>query len=473
MKTEQERQQYLIMTRSSVQPLIIKMAIPTIISMIVTAVYNIGDTFFVSQLGTSASGAVGVILPLMNIIQAIGFTIGMGSGSICSRVLGERDHDRANRIASSAFALALVLGVAFTFLGIAVVEPLVVTLGATETIKPYAVDYAKYIVLGAPVMTCSYVLNNLLRSQGKAKLAMFGIASGGIINLVLDPIFIFGFGLETAGAAIATVISQVIGFIILLVPFINSGSIVRINFRHMTMPIRDILFIIVNGLPSFCRQGLSSISTVLLNRAAAEYGDAAVAAMSIVGKVFMMVFAVGLGVGQGYMPVVGQNYGAKKYLRCRTAFNFTTVIGTIIMTVLGAVLFIFAPDVIRIFIDNDPDVVTIGAAALRAQCISMPLLSLNVACNMTFQTIGKSWTATFLSALRQGVFFLPLIIVLPRVIGLYGVTYTQAISDALSFLLCIPFAVSFLRGLPREDVPDEEELDFSEEQAYNEVSQTE
>ncbi len=456
------------MTRSKVQPLIIKMAVPTIISMLVTAIYNLGDTFFVSQLGTSASGAVGVIMPLMNIIQAIGFTIGMGSGSICSRVLGERDHDRANRIASSAFLLAAILGTIIAVSGAIVVEPLVVILGATETIAPYAVDYAKYIVLGAPVMTCSYVLNNLLRSQGKARLAMFGIASGGIINLLLDPIFIFLLGMETAGAAIATVISQCISFSILLIPFITKGSIVRINFTRMALPIRDIFFIISNGLPSFCRQALSSIATVMLNRAAGDYGDPAVAAMSIVGKVFMMVFAVGLGIGQGYMPVVGQNYGAKKYRRCRTAFMFTFLMGTAVMTVLGTVLFILAPEVLRLFIDDDPKVVEIGAAALRAQCLSMPLLSLGVACNMTFQTIGKSWTATFLSSLRQGIFFLPLIIVLPNIIGLAGVTSTQALSDALTFIVSIPFAVSFLRKLPKEDVADEYEgIEIEDEKVYN------
>jgi len=456
------------MTRSKIQPLIIKMAVPTIISMMVTAIYNIGDTFFVSKLGTSASGAVGVIMPLMNIIQAIGFTIGMGSGSICARVLGERNHDRANRIASGAFLMALIFGSAVAIAGSVVVEPLVVLLGATATIKPFAVDYAKFIVLGAPVMTCSYVLNNLLRSQGKARLAMFGIASGGIINLVFDPLFIFVFGMETAGAAIATVISQCISFFILLLPFINGGSIVKINFAKMALPLKDILFIISNGLPSFCRQALSSIATVMLNRAAGEYGDPAVAAMSIVGKVFMMVFAVGLGIGQGYMPVLGQNYGAKKYARCHSAFMFTFIMGTIVMTVLGGVLFVFAPDILRLFIDDDPQVVTIGAAALRAQCISMPLLSLGVACNMTFQTIGRSWTATLLSSLRQGVFFLPLIIILPEVIGLNGVTSTQAISDALTFFFSIPFAVSFLRKLPKKDVPDEDaELEMDRQKEYN------
>ncbi len=455
----EEKQQYLMMTRSKIQPLIIKMAIPTIISMLVTAIYNMGDTYFVSQLGTSASGAVGVIMPLMNIIQAIGFTIGMGSGSICSRLLGERDHDKANSIASCAFLLAAIFGAVIAAVGVAIVRPLVVLLGATPTIAPYAVDYAKYIVLGAPVMTCSYVCNNLLRSQGKAKLAMFGIASGGILNLILDPIFIFGLGLGTSGAAIATVISQCTGLAILLVPFVTNGSIMRINFTKMSLPFGDILRIITNGLPSFSRQALSSIATVMLNRAAGDYGDPAVAAMSIVGKVFMMVFCVGLGIGQGYMPVVGQNYGAKKYLRCRRAFMFTFAMGTAAMTVLGGVIYVLALQIISLFIDNDPPVVEIGTAALRAQCLSMPLLSLGVACNMTFQTIGKSFTATLLSSLRQGVFFLPLIIILPRVIGLAGVTSTQAISDALTFAVSAPFAISFLRSLPREDMPDELDID--------------
>lgn len=450
-----EKQQFITMTQSKIQPLIMKMAVPTIISMVVTSIYNIGDTYFVSQLGTSASGAVGVIFPLMAIIQALGFTVGMGSGSVCSRLLGEKENERADSIAASAVALSLILGAIVLVIGSAVAEPLVMLLGATETIKPYALDYSRYILLGAPIMTGSYVLNNLLRAQGKAKLAMFGIASGGILNLALDPLFIFVFGLGTAGAAIATVISQLIGFIVLLIPFLAGKSIVSIAPKFISRKVGEYLFIIKSGLPSFCRQGLASIATVMLNRAANGYGDAAVAAMSIVGKIFMVLFAVGLGIGQGYMPVLGYNYGAKRFRRCRTAFRFTFFVGMIIMTVFGAVMFVLAPQVMALFIKDDPEVVRIGTAALRAQCIMLPTHSLGVCCNMTFQTIGKSWTATFLSSLRQGIFFLPLIIILPKLIGLNGVTYTQAAADALTFLTCIPFALSFLRSLPADaDEPE-------------------
>ncbi len=446
-----DKQQFIRMTQSKIQPLILKMAVPTIISMVVTSIYNIGDTYFVSQLGTSASGAVGVIFPMMAIIQAIGFTIGMGSGSVCSRLLGEKENKRANSIAASGLALSLILGVLVTGVGLVYAERLVDLLGATETIRPFALDYARYILFGAPIMTGSYVLNNLLRSQGKAKLAMFGIASGGILNLALDPLFIFVFGLGTAGAAIATVISQLVGFSVLLIPFLTKGSIVSIAPQHISGKISEYLFIIKSGLPSFCRQGLASIATVMLNRAANDHGDAAVAAMSIVGKIFMIVFSVGLGIGQGYMPVLGYNYGAKKFARCRKAFNFTFLIGFIIMTVFGAIMFAFAPVVMSLFIKDDPDVVKIGTMALRAQCLLMPTHSLGVCCNMTFQTIGRSWTATLLSSLRQGIFFLPLILILPGLIGLKGITYTQSIADALTFLFCIPFAISFIRSLPLND----------------------
>lgn len=459
-----ERKQFEIMTKSKIQPLILKMAVPTIISMVVTSIYNIGDTFFVSRLGTSASGAVGVIMPLMAIIQAVGFTIGMGSGSVCSRLLGEKENNRAHRIASSAFALSLLLGAVLLAVGLSALEPIIGLLGATETIKPHAMDYAKYILFGAPIMTGSYVLNNQLRSQGKAKLAMFGIASGGIINLVLDPIFIFLLGFGISGAAIATIISQFIGFMVLLMPFLSGKSVVKIAPKYVTWAIGEYFFIIKSGLPSFCRQALSSIATVMLNRAAAEYGDAAVAAMSIVGKVFFIVFAIGLGIGQGYMPVVGYNYGAKKFRRCRTAFMFTLKIGTALMAVLSAVIFILSPHIIKVFIPDDPDVMRIGTQALCAHCISMPLLSLGVVCNMTFQTIGRSWTASLLSSLRQGIFFLPVIILLPPVIGIYGVTYSQTVAEILTFLFCIPFAVSFLRSLPKTDEPDEENEKATEEQ---------
>lgn len=435
------------MTETPVARLITALAVPTIVSMLVTSVYNMGDTYFVSQLGRQASGAVGIVFSLMAIIQAVGFTLGMGSGSLISQLLGAQNPDRASAIASSGFFAALAAGLVITVSGLCFLDPLISLLGATETIFPYARDYASFILLAAPVMTASFVLNNLLRAEGRARFAMIGIATGGILNLLLDPLFIFVFGLGIRGAAIATALSQCVGFCILLSSFLRNRTSVQLSLHRVSRTAKDYLSIVQTGLPSFCRQGLASIATVALNRSAAIYGDAAVAAMSVVGKIFMLIFSVALGYGQGYQPVVGYNYGARQYARVRQAFFVILKVGTGILLVLSLAGFFAAPQLLNLFLPGDAEVIAIGARALRFQCLAAPLLALSVACNMTFQSIGKSWTSTLLSSLRQGFFFLPLILLLPAVFGLTGVELTQPLADLLTFLCCIPFAVRFIREI--------------------------
>ena len=444
---EKGNTQYLKMIGMPVGKLILSLSVPTIVSMLVTAIYNIGDTYFVSQLGTSASGAVGIVFSLMAIIQAVGFTVGMGSGAQISRLLGAKKVDEANTVAASGLFAAIGLGSLVALFGLLFIDDLMRVLGATETILPYARDYASYILYAAPVMASSFLLNNILRAEGKAKLAMVGLTTGGLLNLALDPLFIFGFGWGIAGAAIATAISQCVSFSILFSWFLRGKTIVYPSALKISRNPREYLRILKNGFPSFCRQALASIATIALNVNAAVYGDAAVAAMSIVGRLFMFVFVVNLGIGQGYMPVAGYNYGAGRFDRVKAAFLFTLKVTSFMMTLSGIAAFMAAPSLIRIFIKTDPDVVRIGALALRAMCFAMPLIPLGVVCNMTFQSIGKSWTATVLSLARQGIFFLPLILVLPRFIGLTGVQITQALSDALTFLCCLPLAIFFFREL--------------------------
>lgn len=447
---ENDRAQFKKMTETPIGRIIMKMAVPTIVSMVVTSVYNIGDTYFVSQLGTSASGAVGTVFPMQAVIQAVGFMLGMGSGSQISRLLGEHKLEESERIAVSSLVASIVFGVIFTIAGLLGMDWVMYFLGATDTIKPFAVDYARYILFAAPIMAGSFVLNNVLRAQGSARFAMIGISTGAILNLFLDPLFIFNFNMGISGAAIATALSQFISFVLLFGAFLSGKSVIRLKLSRFTFSPVVHWRTIRNGLPSFIRQALASVATILLNRAAAQYGDDPVAAMSIVGKVFMIIFAVGLGVGQGYMPVLGYNYGAKLYDRSRRAFRFTLGMGTTIMCVLGVVIYILAPDIIGAFIKDSAMVTEVGSRALRAQCISLPLLSLGVVCNMTFQTIGRSWTSTFLSSARQGIFYIPLIILLPRYYGLTGIELTQAAADVCTFVLCVPFAVSFLRSMKKK-----------------------
>lgn len=438
---------YIRMTTAPTGRLIISLAVPTIVSMLVSAVYNMADTYFVSKLGTSAAGAVGIVFSLMAIIQAVGFTVGMGAGSWISRLLGALKDGEASAVAASAFYSSLAFGLLLAVGGLIFLDPLMHILGATDTILPYARSYAQYILLAAPIMTASFVLNNILRAEGKAKFAMIGIASGGILNCLLDPLFIFTFRLGIAGAAIATALSQCVGFILLLSAFLRGATATKLNLTGVSRSSGIYLRIVKNGLPSFCRQGLASVSTVALNLSAAVYGDAAVAAMTIVGKIFMFIFSIILGIGQGYQPVVGYNYGGRIFPRVRAALFFTLKVSTLVMTTCAALVFAFASVLVRAFIANDPAVIEIGTRALRAQCLAMPLLPLGVVCNMTFQSIGKSWTAIFLSTARQGLFFLPLILVLPRFMGLTGIQITQPVADVLTFLCCLPFLLRFLRSL--------------------------
>ncbi len=439
--------QFARMTRTPVGRLITLLAIPTIISMLVTSIYNVGDTYFVSKLGTSASGAVGIVFSLMAIIQSVGFGIGMGSGARISRLLGAQRTDDANTVAASGFCAAIVLGTLLTVFGVLFIDPLMRFLGATNTILPYARDYARYILFAAPVMAASFLLNNILRAEGKARLAMVGLASGGLLNLLLDPLFIFTFKMGIAGAAIATALSQCVSFGILFSWFLAGKTITRPAIARISRRPDAYVKILQNGFPSFCRQGFACVATIALNVSAAVYGDAAVAAMSIVGKIFMFIFAINLGIGQGYMPVVGYNYGAKQYGRVKASFLFTLKVACVLMTASAIACFLSAPALIRFFIEKDADVIRIGTLALRGMCLVMPLIPLGVVCNMTFQSIGKSLTATFLSTARQGIFFLPLMLILPRFIGLLGVQITQPLADVCTFLCCIPFARRFFREL--------------------------
>lgn len=438
---------YQKMTAAPIPKLVLTLAAPTVVSMLVTAVYNMADTFFVSQLGTSASGAVGIVFSLMAVIQAIGFTLGMGAGSLVSRCLGGRQDAAASRYAATAFYTAIGFGLALTVLGRLYMDPLMALLGATPTILPFARDYAFYILLAAPVMTASFVMNNLLRAEGKAAFSMVGLTLGGVLNMLLDPLFIFGLGLGIAGAALATCLSQCVSFGILLSFFLRGKAQTSLHPRCAKGGAGCLGLILKTGFPSLARQGLASIASVLLNKSAAVYGDAAVAAMAIVGRIFMLIFSVMLGIGQGFQPVCGYNYGAQQYGRVRQAFFFTLLMGEAAMGVLAAAGFVAAPDIVRLF-RNDAAVVTTGAFAFRCQCIALLTMPVSTCANMLFQSIGQSGKATFLSCLRQGIYFIPLIGLLPAFLGIAGVQITQPLADLFTFVTSLPFILLFFRRLP-------------------------
>lgn len=443
-----QKEKFLQMTTEAVPKLILKLAVPTIVSMLITALYSIADTFFVGRINTQATAAVGVAFSIMSIIQAVGFFFGHGSGNFISRKLGERDTDSAEHMAITGFILALAGGVLITVLGEIFLEELCIMLGSTPTILPHARNYLGIILLGAPFMTSSLVLNNQMRFQGNAVYAMVGIVSGVILNIILTPIFIFVFDMGVSGAAIGTVISQIFSFMLLL--YMDSkGSNIRLKISKFKPNARYIKEIAHGGSPSLSRQGLASIATLLLNVAAGQYGDAAIAAMSIVNRFCFFVFSILLGLGQGFQPVCGFNYGAKLYGRVLQGFWFCVKTGFFILGTFSVLGFIFAPEIVETF-RHDADVIAVGAVALRFQLIIFPFNVFVTISNMMLQTIRKSGRAILLASARQGLFFIPLILVLPYFFGLTGVEICQTISDVLTFILAIPLTAGVIREMKQQ-----------------------
>lgn len=430
-----QEEKYRMMTEAPIPGLIGKLAVPTIISMLVTSFYNMADTFFVGRIGTSATAAVGVAFPVMAIIQALGFFCGHGSGNSISRKLGAQKNDAAGELAANGFFGGLILGVLVLVLGLSFLTPLSRILGSTETILPYTKKYLGIILVGAPWMTAQFVLNNQIRFQGNAFYAMIGVGTGAVLNIILDPILIFGFRMGISGAAAATVISQLISFCLLLVGIRISGCIpIRLkNVRFSRERIREIAG---GGLPSLFRQGLGSVATMTLNIAANPYGDAAIAAMSVVGRISMFAISALIGFGQGFQPVCGFNYGAKKYGRVREAFWFCVKISTVFLFALAILGFLLSGHLIGIFRD-DPEVIRIGTVAVRFQCATLVLNGWIVMNNMMTQTMGKTFYASLLASARQGLFFIPILLILPRILGLTGIQSAQAAADVLAFLLSV------------------------------------
>ena len=446
-----QEKQYKKMTETPIKKLVLKLAIPTVISMLVTSIYNMADTFFVSQLGKSASGAVGVVFSLMAVIQAIGFTLGQGAGNVIARLLGVKDYDESNNYASTSFFTGAVSGLIITILGILNIEPLMSMLGATVTVVPYAKTYAFYILLGAPIMVCSFVMNNILRSEGKSLFAMVGLVTGGILNMFLDPLLIFGFDMGIAGAAIATLLSQCVSFCILLSVFVTKKSVTRFNVKYIRNYFITIKEIILTGIPSFCRQGLASISTIILNNQAGLFGgDAALSAMGIVSKIYMALFSVGIGIAQGYQPVAGFSYGAKLWKRLKEAFLFTYGVTTCTMIVFAICTYFGAPYIIPAFID-DPEVIEIGIRALRFQSYAIAFLPINVMTNMTYQSTGQKIKAVVLACCRNGICLIPALIILPALFELTGIEMSQAVADLVSGIIALPFMFLILKDINNKE----------------------
>lgn len=446
--------QYEKMTQTPISSLVLSLSLPSIISMLVTNVYNLVDTAFVGQLGTSASGAVGIVFGFMSIIQAVGFMFGQGAGSILSRALGAKDKESASAHASAGFFSSLIFGILISILGFIWLNEIVMFLGSTLTIAPFARTYIFYILLAVPFMSSSLTLNNFLRYEGKASLGMVGLMAGAVLNMAGDPILMFGLKMGIAGAGLSTALSQLVSWAVLMWMFLSGKTETKIGLKYAAKAdLKKVFNIMATGFPSMLRQGLNSLTTVLLNAQCAVYGDAAVAAMSIVSRIIFFAFSIALGIGQGFQPVSAFNYGAGKYSRIRKGFVFTALVSEGIIIVGSAVLVIFSGSLIALFRD-DPDVIEIGTRALILQSLATLVLPPCMTTEMLFQSTGKRLGASLLSAVRSGLLFIPSLFILSSLRGLSGIQEAQPVSLLLSVPITVIFAVGFFRKLPKNDKND-------------------
>ena len=443
------KKQYNRMTKEPVSRLIRQLSVPTVISMLVTTLYNMGDTYFVSGLGTSASGATGVIFGLMAIFQAIGFMFGHGAGTNISRHLGERNLHGAKKYSAHSFFLCAFVSAFLSAAGILLLDPVCRLFGSTETILPYARIYALYILIAGPALSLSCVMNNMLRYEGRAFFAMVGLASGGILNLFGDALLIRGFHMGIAGAGISTAVTQYLSCVLLLLPFLLGKTQSTFEWKNCTFERHYIRQIIMNGFPSLTRQSLNAVSTMVLNQMAGRYGDAAVAAISIVNRVMFFLNCTTIGIGQGFQPVAAFNYGAGIYSRVREAYRFVLRRSEQIMTVLAALSFLAAVQIVSLFI-GDPEVIDIGSRMMRVQCVSMLFMPLAVFGDMLFQSIGMPGKATLLAGMRRGGLVIPYALLLTAFFGLTGIEWAQGLADITTALVAMPMCRSFFRRLPAD-----------------------
>ena len=440
---------FIRMTTRPVGGLVTAMAVPSIVSMLVSGIYNLADTFFIGQINTQSVAALGIVFSYMVLIQSVAIFFGQGSGNYISRALGRREVADAEEMAAVGLISSVLTGLVLASLSYIFMRPILTMLGSTPTILPYATDYFGFILLGAPFIMGTFTLNNQMRQQGNALLSMIGIVSGAVLNILLDPVFIFVLGLGIRGAGMATAISQIVGF----------GIMLTMTGRHGTLPLRLSCFkptlrryrdIAAGGLPSLARQGLMSVSAICLNQLASDYGDSAIAAFSVVNRITMLACAAMIGYGQGFQPVCGFNYGAGFYDRVRKAFWHSCSVSTVYCTVMAVLGWLFASPLVALFRADDAEVIRIGSEVLRFQCYSFPLVGFITLANMYLQNIRKTIPAIIMASARQGIFFLPALFIGHALWGFTGIEIAQALADAGAFLFAVPVVLYTLRMMDRQ-----------------------
>ena len=443
-QSQEQRRNMLL--NEPISRIIPKMAVPTIVAFLINSIYSLADTYFVSSLGTNATAAVSVNASLDQLIMMCGSLLSVGANSYIARLLGEGQDKKASQVLSTSFFTAFGIGALLMIFGNIFILPMVRLLGATPTCEQYSVDYATYVLYAAPFMATSFVMNQCLRSEGSATLSMIGMGFGGILNCILDPIFIFGFDMGVAGASLATAISKWVSFAILIFPYLTRRSLLHLSIRNF-YPSKDIITKVVSvGSSSMFRSGLAVVSAILMNTLAGNISDSVLAAVGVCNKIAMFPFSIILGFAQGFQPVAGFNWGAKRFDRVQESYRFSSKValwGGVIM----AVILIFSADaLIVLFAGTDAEMRHIGVICMISQCIALPVHGWVAIVNMLCAGLGNAKGAVTLATARQGTCFIPILYPMAWLLGAYGIATVQAVADVLTILLAIPI----IRGMKRK-----------------------
>ena len=456
-KTQNQQERRAMMLNEPISRVIPKMAIPTIVAFLINSIYSLADTFFVSSLGTNATAAVSVNASLDQLIMMAGSMLAVGANSYIARLLGEGEDKKASQVLSTAFFLALGLGTLLLIFGNVFMTPMVRLLGATPTCEQYSIDYASFVLLAAPFMASSFVMNQCLRSEGSAIFSMFGMGIGGVLNCVLDPIFIFGLDMGVAGASLATAISKVVSFSVLIFPYITRRSLLHLSVRNFYFSFDIIGKIVSIGASSMFRSGLAVVAGILLNDLAGNYSDSVLAGIGVTTKVMMFPFSIILGFGTGFQPVAGFNWGAKRFDRVQESYRFASRVALIGSAAMALLLILLADPIIVLFAGDDPQMRELGALCIRLQCIALPIHAWVAVVNMLCAGLGNAFGAFLLATARQGTCMIPILYVMDRYMGEYGVVSVQAVADVLSLALAVPMAIYMIRKIKKARLLHEKE----------------
>ena len=443
----QQQQRKTMMLNEPISRVIPKMAIPTIVAFLITSIYSLADTYFVSSLGTNATAAVSVNASLDQLIMMTGSMLAMGANSYIARLLGEGQDKKASQVLSTGFFLAMALGASLTLFGSIFMTPMVRLLGATPTCEAYAIDYASFVLMAAPFMACNFVMNQCLRSEGSATLSMIGMGFGGILNIILDPIFIFSLDMGVAGASLATAISKWVSFAILAFPYVTKRSLLHLSIRNFKFSWDIISKIVSVGSSSMFRNGLAVVAGIMLNDLAGNISDSVLAGIGVSTKIMMFPFCIILGFGNGFQPVAGFNWGAKAYDRVTESFRFSSRVSLIASGLMALVLAIFSDPIIVLFAGSDPEMRELGGLCIRLQCLALPIHAWVAMVNMLCVGLGNARGAMLLATARQGSCFIPILYPLAWLFGAWGVVSVQAVADILTLVLAVPIAIAMTKRI--------------------------